>query len=67
METNGWTQRFEELPPVEERVFSSKEKPPKLELKPLPSHLKYSFLEGENTFPMIIYSSLNLDQDTKIL
>ena len=40
METNGWTPRFEELPLIEERVFLSKEKPLKLELKPLPSHLK---------------------------
>ena len=31
METNGWTLRFEELPPIEERVLPSKEKPPKLE------------------------------------
>ena len=67
METNGWTPRFEELPPIEERALSSKEKPPKLELKPLPSHLKYSFLGSEKTFPMIISSSLNLDQETKLL
>ena len=43
METNRWTPRFEELPLIEERFLSSKEKPPKLELKPLPSHLKYSW------------------------
>ena len=67
METNGWTPRFEELPPIEERVLSSKEKPPKLELKPLPSHLKYSFLGSEETFLVIISSSLNLDQETKLL
>ena len=67
METNGWTPRFEELPPIEERVLSFKEKPPKLELKPLPSHLKYSFLGSEETFPVIISSFLNLDQETKLL
>ena len=67
METNGWTPSFEELPQIEERVFPSKEKPPKLELKPLPSHLKYSFLGSEETFTMIISSSLNLDQETKLL
>ena len=67
METNGWTPTFEELPPIEERVLSSKEKPPKLELKPLPSHLKYSFLRSEETFPVIISSSLNLDRETKLL
>ena len=64
METNGWTPRFEELPLIEERVFPSKDKPPKLELKSLSSHLKYSFLGSEETFPVIIYSSLNLDQET---
>ena len=67
METNGWTPRFEELYSIEERVLLSKKKPPKLELKPLPSHLKYSFLGSEETFPVIISSSLNLDQETKIL
>ena len=67
METNGWTSRFEELHPIEERVLLSKEKPPKLKLKPLPSHLKYSFLGSEETFPMNISSSLNLDQETKLL
>ena len=66
METNGWTPRFEEFPPIEERVLPSEEKPPKLELKPLSSHLKYSFLGSKKTFPMII-SSLNLDQETKLL
>ena len=29
MKTNGWTPRFEELPPIEERVLPSKEKPPR--------------------------------------
>ena len=66
-ETNGWTPRFEELPPIEERVLLSKEKPPKPQLKPLPSHLKYSFLGSEETFLVIISSSLNLDQETKLL
>ena len=67
METNGWTPRFEELPPIEKRVLPSKEKPPKPELKPSPSHLRYSFLGSEETFPVIISSLLNLDQETKLL
>ena len=67
METNGWTPRFEELPPIEKRVLPSKEKPPKLEFKPLLSHLKYSFLGSEETFPVIISSFINLDQETKLL
>ena len=43
------------------------EKPPKLELKPLPSHLKYAFLGVEETFPVIISSSLESDQENKLL
>ena len=67
METNGWTPRFEELPPIKGRVLSSKEKPPKLKLKPLPSHLKNPFLGSEETFPVIISSFLNLDLEKKLL
>ena len=47
MEANGWAPRFEKLPPIDDRVLPSEEKPPKLELKPLPSHLKYAFLGVE--------------------
>ena len=61
------TSEFETLPPIEDRVLPSEEKPPKLELKPLPSHLKYAFLGVEETFPVIISSSLESDQDNKIL
>ena len=58
LEANGWAPKFEKLPPIEDRVLPSKEKPPKLELKPLPLHLKYAFLGVEETFPVIISSSL---------
>ena len=34
LEANGWAPKFEPLPPIEDRVFPSEEKPPKLELKP---------------------------------
>ena len=67
MEANGWAPRFEKLPSIEDRVLPSKEKPPKLELKPLPSHLKYAFLGVEDTFPVIISSSLESDQENKLL
>ena len=55
------------MPPIEDRVLPSEEKPPKLELKPLPSHLKYAFLGVEETFPIIISSSLESDQENKLL
>ncbi|XP_070019319.1 uncharacterized protein [Nicotiana sylvestris] len=37
---------------------SSKEEPPKLELKPLPAHLRYVFLGPDSTLPIIISSGL---------
>ncbi|KAJ9536293.1 hypothetical protein OSB04_un000539 [Centaurea solstitialis] len=40
---------------------------PELELKPLPSHLKYAYLlEGEK-LPVIISSKLDLEQEKKLL
>ena len=67
LEVNGWAPKFEPLPPIEDRALPSKERPPKLELKPLPSHLKYAFLGVEETFLVIISSSLELDQENKLL
>ena len=67
IEANGWAPRFEKLPPIEDRVLPSEEKPPKLELKPIPSHLKYAFLGVEETFPVIISSSIESDQENKLL
>ena len=67
LEANGWAPRFEKLPPIEDRVLPAEEKPPKLELKPLPSHLKYAFLGVEETFLVIISSSLESDQENKLL
>ena len=61
LEENGWAPKFETLPPIEDRVLPSEERPPKLELKPLQSHLKYAFLGVEETFPVIISSSLESD------
>ena len=67
LEVNGWAPKFEPLLPIEDRALPSEERPPKLELKPLPSHLKYAFLGVEETFPVIISSSLELDQEHKLL
>ena len=43
---------------TKEKPKSSIEEPPTLELKPLPSHLKYAFLEKHDKLPIIISSSL---------
>ena len=48
-------------------MLPSEERPPKLELKPLPSHLKYAFLGVEETFLVIISSFLESDQENKLL
>ena len=63
LESNGWAPKFETLPSIKDRVLPSEERPPKLELKPLPSHLKYVFLGVEETFSVIISSSLESDQE----
>ena len=67
LEVNGWAPKLEPLPPNEDKALPSKERPPKLELKPLPSHLKYVFLGAEETFPVIISSSLELNQENQLL
>ncbi|XP_070022776.1 uncharacterized protein [Nicotiana sylvestris] len=43
-----------ETPPAKPSI----EEPPKLELKPLPTHLKYKFLGPDSILPIIISSSL---------
>ena len=44
--------------PLKSRPKLSIEEPPILELKPLPYHLKYAFLEKHDKLPIIISSSL---------
>lgn len=40
---------------------------PKLDLKPLPSTLKYAFLGENDTMPVIVASDLTLDQETQLV
>ncbi|GKC81444.1 reverse transcriptase domain-containing protein, partial [Tanacetum coccineum] len=47
---------------VPEKIKSSCEDPPDLELKDLPSHLEYAFLEGDDKLPVIIAKNLK-DED----
>lgn len=46
---------------------SSIQEPPTLELKPLPTHLKYVFLGENETLPVIIASDLTQDQEKSLL
>nr|GEW89944.1 reverse transcriptase domain-containing protein [Tanacetum cinerariifolium] len=57
-----------QLPPMDLKLAEeSKEKsfveePPELELKQLPSHLEYAFLEDSNKLPVIIAKNLKVDK-----
>ncbi|GKB18363.1 reverse transcriptase domain-containing protein [Tanacetum coccineum] len=61
------------LPPKElhveklEIVKSSIGDPPELELKDLPSHLEYAFLEGTDKLPVIIAKELKEDEKVRLL
>ncbi|GJR63716.1 reverse transcriptase domain-containing protein [Tanacetum coccineum] len=54
---------FEEL----KIIKSSIDDPPKLELKDLPSHLEYAFLEGTNKLPVIIAKNIKDDEKARLL
>ena len=43
------------------------EKPPIVEEKQLPNHLRYAYLEKESTLPIIISSSLSNMEEEKLL
>nr|GEZ87423.1 reverse transcriptase domain-containing protein [Tanacetum cinerariifolium] len=61
------------LPPMdlklteESKEKSSIEEPPELELKDLPSHLEYAFLEDSNKLPFIIAKNLKVDEREALL
>jgi nitrogen fixation protein len=67
IELNCWKPRFEELPKSENKALPSSVAIPKLELKQLPSGLKHAFLELGDTFPIVISSVLNIDQEGKLV
>ncbi|GJT30587.1 reverse transcriptase domain-containing protein [Tanacetum coccineum] len=54
---------FEEL----KIIKSSIDYPPELELKDLPSHLEYAFLEGTNKLPVIIAKNLKDKEKARLL
>nr|GEZ17522.1 reverse transcriptase domain-containing protein [Tanacetum cinerariifolium] len=49
------------------KAKSSIEEPPELELKDLPSHLEYAYLEGTDKLPVIIAKDLNDDEKEALL
>ncbi|GKC45408.1 reverse transcriptase domain-containing protein [Tanacetum coccineum] len=62
-----------QLPPMDlkqvevTKAKPSIEEPPKLELKDLPSHLEYAYLEGTDKLPVIIAKSLKDDEKEALL
>ncbi|GJS04198.1 reverse transcriptase domain-containing protein [Tanacetum coccineum] len=54
---------FEEI----KTIKSSIDDPPKLELKDLPSHLEYTFLEGTDKLPVIISKELKYEEKASLL
>ncbi|GJR08935.1 reverse transcriptase domain-containing protein [Tanacetum coccineum] len=54
---------FEEL----KTIKSSIDDPPELELKDLPSHLEYAFIEGTNKLPVIISKELKDEEKAALL
>nr|GEW80283.1 retrovirus-related Pol polyprotein from transposon TNT 1-94 [Tanacetum cinerariifolium] len=48
-------------------IKSSIDDPPELELKDLPSHLEYAFLEGTDQLPVIIAKNLKDEDKTRLL
>ena len=69
MDSFGHNRRkyFESLGEGAKPPVPSIEQPPKMEQKPLPSHLKYAYLGEESTLPVIISSSLTAIEEEKLL
>ena len=62
--------RIEEILPLfneEEAQEAVKEEAPKLSLRPLPTKLKYAYLEENKKCPIIIFSSLTTPQEECLL
>ena len=66
--TSPWTIKYEPLPALANTVtVPSLESPPALELKPLPTTLKYAFLGPNDTLLVIIASDLTPDQEVQLV
>ncbi|CAN6579370.1 unnamed protein product [Malus baccata var. baccata] len=55
------------IPNSTNKLLPSIIQPPSLELKPLPSHLKYVFLGEQETLPIIISFSLTAQEEDKLV
>ncbi|GJR18014.1 hypothetical protein Tco_0966541 [Tanacetum coccineum] len=48
-------------------IKSSIDEPPKVELKDLPPHLEYAFLEGDDKLPVIIAKELSIEEKAALI
>ncbi|CAL8089120.1 unnamed protein product [Prunus armeniaca] len=62
-----YTNQFESLPPPTNKVLPSIVQALELELKQLPKHLKYAYLDENETLPVIIASHLEPNDEKKLL
>ncbi|CAN6586824.1 unnamed protein product [Malus baccata var. baccata] len=62
-----WRRVYESLGVPKQPLIPSSEQAPKLELKLLPSHLKYAHLRVNETLPVIIAADLNDTEEDKLL
>nr|GEX77823.1 reverse transcriptase domain-containing protein [Tanacetum cinerariifolium] len=46
---------------------SSVDEPPEVELKDIPPHLEYAFLEGDDKLPVIILKDLSMEEKTALI
>jgi len=60
-------EKFMELQHLPSTLAPSIRSPPKLDLKELPSHLRYVYLGENSTLPVIISSSLIGTEEEKLL
>ena len=58
---------YEPLGEIAQTLVPSFEQPPKMEQKPLPSHLRYAYLGDASTLPAIISASLTVAEEDKLL
>ncbi|KAM1690652.1 hypothetical protein ACFXTN_029539 [Malus domestica] len=63
----GKSPNFDSIPISTNKLLPSIVQAPTLELKPLPSHLKYIFLGENETLPAIISSSLTAQEEEKLV
>ncbi|KAM2671207.1 hypothetical protein EV1_007043 [Malus domestica] len=63
----GKLSNFESIPVSTDKTFPSVIQAPTLELKPLPSHLKYVYLGEQETLPVIVSSFLTAQEEEKLV